>query len=154
MADDADSKSVGGNTVWVQVPPPAPSRAWSHIALQALLLYREKGARAEGGILLPTFSKQSLEPIALQALLLYREKGARAGRVLFPSMFLEPAAVFWARFLRTVTAVLKDQADPYFVLTGSGYRLCMIAQSFYVYESGKMVVKWTSVCYTMCCKKR
>ena len=24
MADDADSKSVGGNTVWVQVPPPAP----------------------------------------------------------------------------------------------------------------------------------
>ena len=23
MADDADSKSVGGNTVWVQVPPPA-----------------------------------------------------------------------------------------------------------------------------------
>ena len=26
MADDADSKSVGGNTVWVQVPPPAPRR--------------------------------------------------------------------------------------------------------------------------------
>ena len=26
MADDADSKSVGGNTVWVQVPPPAPKR--------------------------------------------------------------------------------------------------------------------------------
>jgi hypothetical protein len=25
MADDADSKSVGGNTVWVQVPPPAPA---------------------------------------------------------------------------------------------------------------------------------
>ena len=24
MADDADSKSVGGDTVWVQVPPPAP----------------------------------------------------------------------------------------------------------------------------------
>ena len=26
MADDADSKSVGGNTVWVQVPPPAPNK--------------------------------------------------------------------------------------------------------------------------------
>ena len=26
MADEADSKSVGGNTVWVQVPPPAPRR--------------------------------------------------------------------------------------------------------------------------------
>ncbi len=24
MADVTDSKSVGGNTVWVQVPPPAP----------------------------------------------------------------------------------------------------------------------------------
>ena len=23
MADEADSKSVGGNVVWVQVPPPA-----------------------------------------------------------------------------------------------------------------------------------
>ena len=26
MADVTDSKSVGGNTVWVQVPPPAPRR--------------------------------------------------------------------------------------------------------------------------------
>ena len=25
MADVTDSKSVGGDTVWVQVPPPAPS---------------------------------------------------------------------------------------------------------------------------------
>ena len=32
MADDADSKSVGGNTVWVQVPPPAPARRKRHIA--------------------------------------------------------------------------------------------------------------------------
>ena len=24
MADVTDSKSVGGDTVWVQVPPPAP----------------------------------------------------------------------------------------------------------------------------------
>lgn len=28
MADDADSKSVGGNTVWVQVPPPAPKNSF------------------------------------------------------------------------------------------------------------------------------
>ena len=26
MADEADSKSVARNGVWVQVPPPAPSR--------------------------------------------------------------------------------------------------------------------------------
>ena len=25
MADVTDSKSVGGDTVWVQVPPPAPN---------------------------------------------------------------------------------------------------------------------------------
>lgn len=25
LADETDSKSVGGNTVWVQVPPPAPN---------------------------------------------------------------------------------------------------------------------------------
>ena len=26
MADVTDSKSVGGDTVWVQVPPPAPEK--------------------------------------------------------------------------------------------------------------------------------
>ena len=26
MADEADSKSVGGDVVWVQVPPPAPKQ--------------------------------------------------------------------------------------------------------------------------------
>ncbi len=26
MADVTDSKSVGGDTVWVQVPPPAPNK--------------------------------------------------------------------------------------------------------------------------------
>ena len=26
LADETDSKSVGGNVVWVQVPPPAPSK--------------------------------------------------------------------------------------------------------------------------------
>ncbi len=26
MADVTDSKSVGSNTVWVQVPPPAPEK--------------------------------------------------------------------------------------------------------------------------------
>ena len=27
MADVTDSKSVGGDTVWVQVPPPAPRKS-------------------------------------------------------------------------------------------------------------------------------
>ena len=36
MADVTDSKSVGGNTVWVQVPPPAPLK---ECILQYVLLY-------------------------------------------------------------------------------------------------------------------
>ena len=32
MVDVTDSKSVGGDTVWVRVPPPAPRRSKLHIA--------------------------------------------------------------------------------------------------------------------------
>ena len=37
MADDADSKSVVGNHVWVQVPPPAVKNKAGHIVLLFLL---------------------------------------------------------------------------------------------------------------------
>lgn len=34
LADETDSKSVGGNTVWVRAPPPAPVEAGSLAAGQ------------------------------------------------------------------------------------------------------------------------
>ena len=42
MADDADSKSVGGNTVWVQVPPPAPARRKRHLACDGIFHFIAK----------------------------------------------------------------------------------------------------------------
>lgn len=33
MADEADSKSVVSNHVWVQVPPPAPPKRWLNTAI-------------------------------------------------------------------------------------------------------------------------
>ena len=43
MADDADSKSVAGNRVWVQVPPPALTKILQCLinkALQDFLFYK------------------------------------------------------------------------------------------------------------------
>ena len=37
-----DSKSVGGDTVWVRVPPPAPARRKRHIACDEFFMLRIK----------------------------------------------------------------------------------------------------------------
>ena len=39
MADDADSKSVVGNHVWVQVPPPALNLFQKALELQGLFCF-------------------------------------------------------------------------------------------------------------------
>ena len=41
MADEADSKSVGGDVVWVQVPPPAPARRKRYNACGGLFPLRK-----------------------------------------------------------------------------------------------------------------
>ena len=38
MVDEADSKSVGSDTVWVRVPPPAPSKEGQETILVLLFL--------------------------------------------------------------------------------------------------------------------
>ena len=38
MVDVADSKSAGGDSVWVRVPPPAPARHKRHIACDELFI--------------------------------------------------------------------------------------------------------------------
>ena len=38
LVDVADSKSAGGNSVWVRVPPPAPARHKRHIACDELFI--------------------------------------------------------------------------------------------------------------------
>ena len=50
MADDADSKSVGSNTVWVQVPPPAPTKVAEKDATPETLAAARVSAVSEGKI--------------------------------------------------------------------------------------------------------
>ena len=42
LVDVTDSKSVGGDTVWVRVPPPAPARRKRHIACDELFHFIAK----------------------------------------------------------------------------------------------------------------
>ena len=44
MVDVTDSKSVGGDTVWVRVPPPAPARRKRHIACDEFFMLRIKNS--------------------------------------------------------------------------------------------------------------
>ena len=58
MVDVTDSKSVGGDTVWVRVPPPAPSRSKLCIACSDFFLQKSEHAHAAA----PPFQ---IEPSAL-----------------------------------------------------------------------------------------
>ena len=57
MVDVADSKSAGGDSVWVRVPPPAPRRSKLYIACSDLF-YKSERAHAAA----PPFQ---IEPAAL-----------------------------------------------------------------------------------------
>ena len=48
MVDVADSKSAGGDSVWVRVPPPAPRRSKLYIACSDLF-YKSERAHAAAG---------------------------------------------------------------------------------------------------------
>ena len=53
MADVTDSKSVGGNTVWVQVPPPAPKNSTDIVGAvlaKYSFLYDERQLKGENQI--------------------------------------------------------------------------------------------------------
>lgn len=56
MADAADSKSVGSDVVWVQVPPSAQKELWTQIqgsfSLEAMekLCYTEPNNQLGGGV--------------------------------------------------------------------------------------------------------
>ena len=44
LVDVTDSKSVGGDIVWVRVPPPAPARRKRHIACDEFFMLRIKNS--------------------------------------------------------------------------------------------------------------
>ena len=72
-----DSKSVGGDIVWVRVPPPAPARRKLHIACgaflcSALMLAGTSGGALKGALLLLAYSLGLGIPFLISAVLIDR----------------------------------------------------------------------------------
>ena len=103
MADATDSKSVVGNNVWVQVPPPAPARRKRHIACDELFHFVKLIARSFCCSSLPNHNRlrwvviwfwvQNWKPRSL-----YCYNAPRRNTVPFASTFFIRSSKYQTRF--------------------------------------------------------
>ena len=137
MADDADSKSVGGNTVWVQVPPPAPARRKRHIACDDFFCKKSSCAhsaapRFPAKLCCANFCGGPGRPVGRQRTALHSKSPAE--RLGFshtaPSFLLLPAKLCFANFRRGPGRPAGRQTC----------KLCIACGDFFVKVTGALIL--------------
>ena len=103
LVDVTDSKSVGSDTVWVRVPPPAPSEAGSLFEL----FYRKTAPLHSVSIEMTRFSTSLAEDVLLKSRKKFYKKYTQV-RILDTEFLINPVS----HLFRTAPQTLPEPYTP------------------------------------------